>query len=139
VTPSPYRFGVRSHLNPTQAAVYEAARRFVEVGLQADGSLFVPDRSVWSASTLEDLYNRFNLAPDESGDSFEEKFARQLEGATPLIHAGTLDRAVAEAWSKAKPGDTILLAPACASFDQFQGYEHRGRHFKELVRSLQKQ
>jgi len=44
--------------------------------------LFVPDRSVWSAETLEDLHTRFNLAPDESSDSFEKKFARQLEGAS---------------------------------------------------------
>jgi UDP-N-acetylmuramoylalanine--D-glutamate ligase len=65
-----------------------------------------------------------------------EKIASQLEGATPLIHAGTLDRAVHEAWNKALPGDTVLLAPACASFDQFQSYEHRGRAFKELVNGL---
>jgi len=37
----------------------------------------------------------------------------------------------------AKPGDTVLLAPACASFDQFEGFEHRGRVFKELVNALE--
>jgi UDP-N-acetylmuramoylalanine--D-glutamate ligase len=66
-----------------------------------------------------------------------DKIASQLEGATRLVRAGTLGRAVAEAWSGAKPGDTVLLAPACASFDQFQSYEHRGRVFKDLVRGLQ--
>ena len=48
----------------------------------------------------------------------------------------TLDRAVALAFESARPGDTVLLAPACASFDQFENYEHRGRVFKQLVRAL---
>ena len=65
-----------------------------------------------------------------------EKIASHLEGAVPLVRAGTLDRAIAEAWSNAKPGDTVLLAPACASFDQFQSFEHRGRVFKELVNGI---
>jgi len=65
-----------------------------------------------------------------------EKIAGQLEGAVKLIPAETLDCAVAEAWSGARPGDTVLLAPACASFDQFQSYEQRGRVFKELVGGL---
>ncbi len=65
-----------------------------------------------------------------------EKIASQLEGATTLVHSGTLDCAVAEAWKNAKPGDTVLLAPACSSFDQFQSYEHRGQVFKDLVNGL---
>ncbi len=65
-----------------------------------------------------------------------EKIAGQLDGAVPLIESGTLESAVRAAFAKAHPGDIILLAPACASFDQFQSYEHRGRVFKELVRSL---
>ena len=64
------------------------------------------------------------------------KIAAQLDGAVPLEHAGTLKRAVSIAFEKAKPGDTILLAPACASFDQFDNFEHRGRVFKELVAQL---
>jgi UDP-N-acetylmuramoylalanine--D-glutamate ligase len=68
--------------------------------------------------------------------SAAEKIAGQLAGAVKLIEAGTLDRAVHQAWQAAQPGDTVLLAPACASFDQFQSYEHRGRVFKELVSGL---
>jgi UDP-N-acetylmuramoylalanine--D-glutamate ligase len=61
---------------------------------------------------------------------------RHLQGAAPLIACGTLDAAVAEARKRAHPGDTVLLAPACASFDQFENYEHRGREFKRLVLAL---
>lgn len=59
-----------------------------------------------------------------------------LEGATPLVDSGTIAEAVSYASRHAQPGDTVLLAPACASFDQFDNYEHRGRVFKEIVRSL---
>jgi UDP-N-acetylmuramoylalanine--D-glutamate ligase len=60
-----------------------------------------------------------------------------LGGAVPLIEAGTLEEAVRTGFASARPGDTVLLAPACASFDQFQNYEHRGETFKSLVRSLE--
>jgi UDP-N-acetylmuramoylalanine--D-glutamate ligase len=53
------------------------------------------------------------------------------------VNAGTLDQAVAKAADAAQPGDIVLLAPACSSFDQFQNYEHRGQIFKELVYARQ--
>jgi UDP-N-acetylmuramoylalanine--D-glutamate ligase len=65
-----------------------------------------------------------------------EKIASQIEGAAPIVHSGTLERAVHQAFDGAKAGDIVLLAPACASFDQFENYEQRGRVFKELVLSL---
>lgn len=68
-----------------------------------------------------------------------EKIARQIEGAAPLEQAGTLERAVHLATERARPGDTVLLAPACASFDQFDNYEHRGQAFKKLVREIKQQ
>jgi len=64
------------------------------------------------------------------------KIADQLKGAVPIVSAGTIDGAIAYAWEHAAPGDTVLLAPACASFDQFQSYEHRGQCFKEIVNQL---
>jgi UDP-N-acetylmuramoylalanine--D-glutamate ligase len=65
------------------------------------------------------------------------KIAGQLGNDTaPLLQCGTLAQAVEEAHRSAKPGDTVLLAPACASFDQFDSFEHRGRVFKELVNGL---
>jgi UDP-N-acetylmuramoylalanine--D-glutamate ligase len=64
-----------------------------------------------------------------------EKIENHLAGA-PLLSAKTIQRAVELASDSAAPGDIVLLAPACASFDQFQSYEHRGRVFKELVTAL---
>ncbi len=66
-----------------------------------------------------------------------EKISAQIGMAAPVERAGTLERAVARAFERARPGDTVLLAPACASFDQFENYEHRGRVFKELVHALE--
>ena len=66
-----------------------------------------------------------------------EKIAAELGGAVELIRCGTIENAVAAAHERASAGDTVLLAPACASFDQFQSYEHRGKVFKSLVMSIQ--
>jgi UDP-N-acetylmuramoylalanine--D-glutamate ligase len=66
-----------------------------------------------------------------------EKIEKQIAGSVAVKRAETLARAVELASSAAKPGDVVLLAPACASFDQFENYEHRGRIFKALVRGVQ--
>jgi UDP-N-acetylmuramoylalanine--D-glutamate ligase len=68
--------------------------------------------------------------------SAAEKIERELAGIVKIESAETLAKAVAYARSVAEAGDTVLLAPACASFDQFDSYEHRGRVFKELVQAL---
>jgi UDP-N-acetylmuramoylalanine--D-glutamate ligase len=65
-----------------------------------------------------------------------EKIEKQLARSVPVERAGTLERAVEIAARSARPGDVVLLAPACASFDQFENYEHRGRVFKDLVSQL---
>jgi UDP-N-acetylmuramoylalanine--D-glutamate ligase len=63
------------------------------------------------------------------------KIESQLKGAE-VVHAETLENAVRKANATARPGDIVLLAPACASFDQFKSYEHRGKLFKEIVGGL---
>jgi len=65
-----------------------------------------------------------------------EKIRSQLSGSVRMLLCHTLEAAVQEAQARALSGDTVLLAPACASFDQFQSYEHRGREFKRLVGEL---
>jgi len=61
------------------------------------------------------------------------KIESQLRGVVSILSCQTLENAVNAAASAARPGDVVLLAPACASFDQFENYEHRGRVFKQLV------
>ena len=65
------------------------------------------------------------------------KIRSQIEGAAPLYDSKTLDVALQGSYAAAQPGDTVLLSPACASFDQFDNYEHRGRVFKALVAQLE--
>jgi UDP-N-acetylmuramoylalanine--D-glutamate ligase len=65
------------------------------------------------------------------------KIESQIQGAAEVLRAETLENAVRLAGAAAAAGDVVLLAPACASFDQFQSYEHRGRVFKETVHSLE--
>lgn len=67
-----------------------------------------------------------------------DKIEKQIAGSVAIERAGTLERAVEAASMAARTGDVVLLAPACASFDQFENYEQRGRVFKELVRELEK-
>ena len=61
--------------------IYEVAQRFIDATLKNNDSLFTPGKEVWSTTVIDDLYERFIEKPDESSDSFEVKFKRQLEGA----------------------------------------------------------
>ncbi len=62
--------------------------------------------------------------------------AGALKGAVPMVDCEVMESAVRHAHAEAQPGDVVLLAPACASYDQYQNYEERGRHFKQLVAKL---
>jgi UDP-N-acetylmuramoylalanine--D-glutamate ligase len=66
----------------------------------------------------------------------ESQIGSSKSGGVEVVHAETLENAVRKANAVAEPGDVVLLAPACASFDQFKNYEHRGQAFKEIVRGL---
>jgi UDP-N-acetylmuramoylalanine--D-glutamate ligase len=61
------------------------------------------------------------------------KIENELRGVVSILSCETLDKAVSAAASAARPGEVVLLAPACSSFDQFENYEQRGKVFKELV------
>ena len=63
------------------------------------------------------------------------RITEELGDCAPVLQCETLAVAVADAREKAKPGDTVLLSPACASYDQFRNFEDRGEQFKRLVRA----
>lgn len=63
------------------------------------------------------------------------RITEELGDCAPVLQCETLAVAVADAREKARPGDTVLLSPACASYDQFQNFEDRGEQFKLLVRA----
>ncbi len=69
------------------------------------------------------------------GEAVSE-LADALGGSAPLAQVGSLEEAVALATQRAQPGDTVLLAPACSSLDQFASFEARGQRFAELARAL---
>jgi UDP-N-acetylmuramoylalanine--D-glutamate ligase len=66
----------------------------------------------------------------------ESQIVSPKGGGVEIVHAETLENALRKANAVAEPGDVVLLAPACASFDQFQNYEQRGQVFKDVVRGL---
>lgn len=65
-----------------------------------------------------------------------ERFGRFFDGCAPVFYAKTLDEAVRVANEEAREGDTVLLSPACSSFDQFRDYAQRGDAFRQMVQEL---
>jgi UDP-N-acetylmuramoylalanine--D-glutamate ligase len=71
-----------------------------------------------------------------AAEKIESQIASSKSVSFEVVPAETLENAIRKAHAVAVPGDVVLLAPACASFDQFENYEHRGQVFKEIVRGL---
>ena len=65
-----------------------------------------------------------------------DRIAEALDGAANIVPLHDMERAIDWASKNAQSGETVLLSPACASFDQYRNFEHRGEHFEELVRKL---
>ncbi|MBO7611682.1 MAG: UDP-N-acetylmuramoyl-L-alanine--D-glutamate ligase [Elusimicrobia bacterium] len=61
---------------------------------------------------------------------------KQLKGSAPMVECKTLSNAIKKIHSVAQKGDIVLFSPACASFDQFNDFEHRGREFKKFVAAI---
>jgi UDP-N-acetylmuramoylalanine--D-glutamate ligase len=124
------------YYNDSKATNVDAAQKALE---SFDGNLWVilggKDKGS-DYTVLGDLLRRKARAVLLIGAA-AEKIAADVGDAAPLLRAGTLEQAVAAAHERAREGDTVLLAPACASFDQFENYEHRGRVFKDLVGRLE--
>ena len=93
-------------------------------------------------SVLNDLLRqrvKFVYTIGAAAEKIESQILSSKNGGPEIVHAQTLESAVKRAEGSAQPGDIVLLAPACASFDQFRNYEHRGKVFKETVRALAEQ
>jgi UDP-N-acetylmuramoylalanine--D-glutamate ligase len=72
----------------------------------------------------------------ESADEFAAALGNGDGDGPPLERSGTLDQAVHAAAGQARPGESVVLSPACASFDQFRNFVHRGEVFQSLVRAI---
>jgi len=128
------RFGAVDYFNDSKATNVDAALKAIDafqqglwiiLGGKDKGSSYAPLREPLRAKARGVLLI----------GAATEKIAAELS-ELPLIPCGTIEKAVELASSKAGAGDTVLLAPACASFDQFKSYEHRGKVFKSLVMDL---
>jgi UDP-N-acetylmuramoylalanine--D-glutamate ligase len=128
--------GVR-FVNDSKATNTAAARRGVAaypdapIRLILGGSLKGEDFAPFAAGLPTNVRSIFLI-----GEAARDLAAALAAAGRRGEPAGDLDRAVAAAAGAAEPGDVVLLSPACASFDQFDDFEHRGDTFRRLVHAL---
>jgi UDP-N-acetylmuramoylalanine--D-glutamate ligase len=130
------RDGVR-YVNDSKATNTAAARRALTafdapLHLILGGSLKGESFDAFAA----DVATANVLAAYLIGEAAELLAEDLAHANVPFLLATTLERAVAEAASTARPGEIVLLSPACASYDQFRDFEHRGEEFRRLVENL---
>ncbi|MEM1176979.1 MAG: UDP-N-acetylmuramoyl-L-alanine--D-glutamate ligase [Acidobacteriota bacterium] len=108
-----------------------------------DGRVLIVLGGIFKGGELDELARlvarkaRHAYLIGESADRFDRAL-RAFPGMTADVEiSGTLERAVEQASTDARPGDVVLLSPACSSFDQFSDYAERGRVFQRLVHSLE--
>jgi UDP-N-acetylmuramoylalanine--D-glutamate ligase len=126
-----------AYYNDSKATNVEAARRSLEA---FPGPIVLILGGRYKGGEFSDLAPLLRargkrvLALGEAGERIE----KALHGIVPVDRCPSLRDAVERARAAAGPGDTVLLAPACSSFDMFRDYAHRGRVFKDEVRRLEK-
>jgi UDP-N-acetylmuramoylalanine--D-glutamate ligase len=127
-----------SFFNDSKATNVDAAVKAIEafpgklrviLGGKDKGSPYTP-----LAPLLKERARQILLIGAAAGKIAEE--LAEIGTIVPIERADTLDRAVHLAYASAEAGDTVLLAPACSSFDQFENYEQRGQIFKQIVQQL---
>jgi len=147
-------------------AIAEALRSFpgvahrLELVVEVDGVRYVNDSKATNTAAARRALAAYSeplhviLGGSRKGESFDE-LAREVHGRAYLIgetageladalersgvpfeQCGDLATAVAAAAAAARPGQIVLLSPACASYDQFSDFEHRGEDFRRLVQNL---
>jgi UDP-N-acetylmuramoylalanine--D-glutamate ligase len=126
------RHGVR-FVNDSKATKTAAARRALAAYTEPLHVILGGSRKGESFDELaRELHGRAYLV----GETADE-LAEALAGAgVPYVRCGDLATAVAAAAEAAEPGEVVLLSPACASYDQFRDFEHRGEEFRRLVQNL---
>jgi UDP-N-acetylmuramoylalanine--D-glutamate ligase len=124
-----------SFFNDSKATNVDATRRSLEA---FSGPVLAIMGGRYKGGDFRDLHaalGRHGKAVFAIGEA-KERIGEALASVLPVFLCGSLQEAVDLAWAQAEPGDAVVLAPACSSFDMFEDYAQRGRLFKEAVARL---
>ncbi len=156
------QFGVNSEMISEALNSFELKPHRMQKVAELDGVTFINDSKATNTGAVEaalnglkggitliaggkdkgENYSRLRTTISEKVDHLiligetATAMAEDFKGCCPIICCDSLEDAVRRAWKMVKPGDTVLLSPACASFDMFDSYIHRGESFIEAVKAL---